>query len=797
MLFNYLLTWLRNQRRQLGYALLNVMGLALGLASVMLITLFIRYEFSYDRQHVHADRIYQAVKQDEHGGGYMGSNRFAVSPAPMAEAMMAEFPEVEAATRLKSDQALLRSGNQVFMESRWVWADSPIFDVFTIPLVRGDAGTVLRDPFSVVVSESMAKKYFGDQDPVGQVLTYDNTQSFHVTGVMRDMPENAHIKGDFLAQFETQAQLGRRLDSWGSNSYHTFFLLRAGADPAELEAKYPAFMESKMAQYSWWKKEEASRWYNQRLTDIHLRADTIFNFGSVSDIKYLYILSAIASFILLIACMNYMNLATARSVKRAREVGIRKAVGAQRGQLVAQFLAEALVMVMTALVLALVVAWLFLPVFNGLVDRAIPAAYLWHPGFLALLLAIGLGVALISGSYPALFISRYRPVTALKSSNASAQSGAGFRHVLVLIQFAVSVVLIISTVVVSRQMDYIRNKKLGFTKDQIVTIQMHNRNLSEQAEALKQELLTLPTVCRVSYSSSLPMRVSSNTTMHYEGEIDPENGGITTYTADVDADFFDLFEMEMAQGRTFSVERDAPSSSYILNETAAQRLGWTDAVGRLFGRRDDLKPVVGVVKDFHYADLHLPMAPVALTLQSKFRYGYLSIKISGEDIPGTLKAIESVWNRFSSGYPFAYRFMDDRYDAMYKSEIRLGRSFRYFSVLAIVICCLGLFGLASFSTEQRSKEIGIRKVLGGSVSGIVFMLLKQFTRWVVVANGIAWPVAWFVMGRWLRDFAYRINLGVDVFLLSAFMALAIAVLTVSYQSVKVGLANPVKSLRHE
>jgi len=799
MIFNTFVAWFRIQRRQAGYTLLNMLGLTLGLSAVILITLYIHYEFSYDRQHTKADRIYQVVKENTHGTGYMGYKKFAVTPAPLAPALMDEFPEVEAAARLEGEsQILIQSGDRSFVENGWVWADSYIFDIFTIPLVQGMEGRVLSDPWSVVISESAARKYFGEDDPMGRTLVYENKHTFHVTGVMKDIPANSTVRGDFLAPFKTLALMDRNLQNWSNSSYHTFFLLQEGADPASLEAKYADFLAPRMSQFSWWKPETADRLLNEKLTDIHLRSDATFNFSSVSDIRYIAILSAIAAFILLIASMNYMNLATARSVRRAREVGVRKAIGAQRYQLILQFLGEALLLVLISLILALVLARILLPVANTLLERTIPASWIWQPQFLALLLAMGLVVAFISGSYPAFSISRYKPVHALRPSGASSRGGSMFRSILVLIQFAVSVTLIISTLVVSRQMHFIQNTKLGFTKERIVVTRLRDPSIRERIDTVKRELLTIPGVKGVSVSSSLPMRVSSNTTLYTNSGDDAEPEGISTYVAYVDEEFIPLYEMELLQGRLFSAERDQEARPLIINETTARRLGWDDISGRFLGRKGDERAVVGMVRDFHYTDMHLPMEPVALMYQPRFnRWGHLSVKIKGRDIPGTLKALESVWSRFSSGYPFDFRFADEVYDSMYRDEIRLGRSFRYFSILAIVICCLGLFGLASYSTEQRAREISIRKVLGGSVPRIMLMLLRQFTQWVLIANLLAWPVAWLLMRRWLQDFAFRTDLTLVPFLISGLTALAIAVFTVGSRAVKVSLASPVTALRQE
>ncbi len=796
MLKNYFKTLHRYLRRQKIYTILNISGLAFGLACCILIFKYIQYEFNYESQHEHADRIYKVVTR-VHGDAFMGSNRYAITPAPLAPALMAEFPEVESATRLyKSSNVFLKYEKRFFLEDNWLYADKHIFEIFTIPLVKGNPETALKNPFSVVISEEMAKKYFGREDPIGKFLKFNSTYDFAVTGVMEDMPVNTHIRSDFIANFETLNDLLFKLDHWGRRAFHTYFLLRDGNSADRLLKKYPVLLESKLKNSKWWKKEEADRFYNQRLTDIHLKADTINNLVPVSDTKYIYIFSVIAIFILLTACVNYMNLATARSAGRAKEIGVRKVIGAKKVQIVLQFFGESVLMSMFSLLLGYFLASFFLPVFNSLINRELSLNIAENINFTAALLLLGVAVGIISGSYPAFYISSFKTAAALKGSIKKNRKGMSLRNFLVVGQFSISIFLIIGTMVITNQLNYIRNKKLGFSKDHIITAGIIDKSILNKREAFKEELLKQAGISQVTFSSVLPMRFNNQIYMNYEGKPKNDKNGFLTYFAVVDYDYFKTFDMEIKNGRDFSKEIDSDSPAYIINETAAKQLGWENPIGKMYGYRGNMGPVVGVVNDFHYADFHIALESVSFQLLPNDGR-LLSIKFNSDNIQGVITGINKVWKSFSSGYPFNYEFMDEKYDNMYRSEIRLGKAFRYFSALAVIICCLGLYGLASFTVEQSTKEIGIRKVLGASETGIVRMLAWKFTKWVLIANIFAWPAAYFFMNKWLNDFVYRIGLSWNIFLYAGSIALLIALVTIIFQSVKASLTNPVITLKCE
>ena len=752
-----------------------------------MISLYVLFELSYDRCHENADRIYKVISGDS-----------GVTPVPLAPALMQEFSEVEAATRLvRPAQYLIRYKDKVFFGDQWVWTDEHIFDVFTFPLVTGDKQAALRDPYSVVLTEEMAIKYFGTEDPTGKTLQWagsDGQSDFIVAGVMKNIPDNSHIKGDFFASLKTMENFpsyNPLNHGWSNYWCHTFFLLREGSDHKILQDKYPDFLNSETGQKREW------HYFNQPLTDLHLKSvDIKFHFSTVSDIRYIAIFSAVALIILLIAGVNYVNLTTALATKRLQEVGIRKVVGAQRFQLIRQFLSESLLLTVVALIIAVVFAYFLTPVFNNLIQSDQSVELFRNIKLVVALLTIGLFVGALSGIYPAVFMASFTPYGSLKSSFSKKSQKKHIRNILVVVQFAISIFLIISTLIASGQLHFIRNKKLGFTKDHILIVPLTDKNIRENLYAVKQNMLKIPGVSRTSVSTTIPMKMDWHNHFYYRNEKDPKNNHILSHYARVDYDFIDLFEMEIVKGRNFRKEIDHGKAAFIINETVAKIIGYEDPVGKAFYNQGRKGTIVGVVKDFHNENMHIPIGEVTLVLAPD--QGYLmSIKIDSGNIPQTLAAVDKVWNEFSSGYPFSYEFMDDRYDQMYRSEIRLGRAFNYFSVFAIFLCCLGLFGLASFTIEQGTKEIAIRKVLGASVSELVRMLSWQFLKWVFIANLIAWPIAYYFMNTWLQSFIYRINIGWLVFLTAGISAAVIAFLTVITRTAKAAFANPADSLRYE
>jgi len=787
MLKNYLVAAYRNFTRNWTYSFLNVMGLAVGIAAFTLLGLYVFFELNHDKCHENADRVFKVI-----------AGKQAVTMVPLAPALLREFPEVEAATRIMGpNQFLLHVNDREFFGDQWVWADQHLLDIFTFPLITGVKQTALKNPNSVVISEEVAKKYFGNEEPLGKALHWSSSfyeTDFIVTGIMQNIPKNSHVRADIFASFNSMENFPNYNENnfgWSNYWCHTFLLLKEGQSHLELQEKYPDFLSAQTGLEREW------TFFNRRLTDLHLRStDTIFNFGTVSDIRYVYIFSAVALIILLIVIVNYINLTTALSTKRFQEVGIRKTVGAQRSQLMRQFLGESLLLTLLALVLAVVLAILLLPIFNNLIQIDHPLTLGDNIQFFMILLLAGMFVGLFAGIYPAVFMANFKPSGALKSGAAAKTKKASLRSMLVIIQFAISIFLIIGTLVTAGQLNYIRNKNLGFSKDHIIVTPIRGKTMDEERFALKQELLQYPGISRVSYATTIPMEINWHNTFYFRNEEDPENNWVASHYTRVDYDYIDLFELEIVKGRSFQKEIDEGRTVFIINEAVAQKTGWEDPVGKLFQNHGRDGTIVGMVKDFHNENMHLPKSEVVLILAPEQGHT-MSIKINSQDIPGTMAAVEKIWNKFSGGFPFEYEFMDKKYDEMYKSEIRLGRTFNHFSVLAIFLCCLGLFGLASFTVEQGTKEIAVRKVLGASVGELIKMLSWKFLKWVIMANLLAWPIAYFVMNSWLKSYVYRINIGWGIFFIAGALATAIAFFTIIMRTLRAALANPADSLRYE
>lgn len=799
MFKNYFKTALRNISKHRVYSVFNIIGLATGMAVFVLILLYVQYELSFDRHHENAKQIYRVVTENP-GNYYLGSNQYGTTPPPLAPTLMTEYPEVLSATRIASRGGILVACEEKsFLEERVHFCDPQTFEIFTFDFIRGNPQTVLQDPLSIVLSEKMADKYFGDQDPMGKVLRFDNALDFVVTGVFEDMSKNSHFTMDFIVPFESITKTGvSNLQSWSNNSCYTYFLLQEGADADDLEAKFPALIDKYAGDDIWSWKGQKTRYLLQPLTKIHLYSHINFEISANSDIKYVYIFASIAFLILIIACINYMNLATARSAQRAKEVGMRKVVGALRIQLIRQFLGESIVLAFISLLVTVAIVDVCLPVFSLFVERELSFKVIENLPFLLGILAIVLFVGLFAGSYPALYMSSFRPVSVLRGAYSRSLKGRGMRNVLVVTQFVISITLIISTVVVRNQLHFVKNKDMGYSREQIIVLTIYDRNLRKKMETLKTELKRHPNISQVS-SGNLPNHINSQTLVDWPGK--PEDVDAPIYVGVADYDFVDLFEIAIVEGRNFSREFPADANgAFLLNETAVEALGWDSPLGReLYHWGNKNRPprkVVGIMKDFHMHSLHLEIKPLYIFLDPDYHWN-LSIKVKTIDLPQTIGFIEEKMKEFSPRYPFTYQFFDDIFDRAYRAERRIGTIFSVFSLLAILIACLGLFGLASFTALQRTREIGIRRILGASVSDIAYNLSQEFSKWVVMANVIAWPVAYFVMNRWLQSFAYRIHIGIFTFVFAGIVALAVALLTVSLQTIKAATANPVDALRYE
>lgn len=798
MFSSYFKMAVRHLRKQRFYALLNVIGLSIGLTCFLLIALFVRHELSYDTFHEKADRLYRVVKEDP-GNFYLGTNHFAVTSAPLAGALMEEFPEVEHAAQIESVRAVLEHKGTRFTEEG-IYATKHFFDVFTYPILEGHPTTVLAEPNHVVLSESLAKKYFGNEDPMGQTLSflyYSDRLTLTVVGIMEDPPANSHISFDFVVSMASNGDYADMLDHWDSNNYLTYATLYPGQSYERFNAKLPALAHKYLSQREYYQENpgQISIYYAQPVTDIHLRSHINFEFQPNGDIKYVYLFSAIALLILLIACINYMNLATARSGMRAKEVGVRKVMGAHRAQLIGQFMGEAIIQTVIALLLAVVLVALLLPTFNDLTSRAMTLNLGGNGGLLAVLVLIGLAVGILAGSYPAFMISRYHPISVMKGVLGLRPGKTTLRNVLVVAQFSITIALIVGTLVVQRQLHFMQTTNTGVDRTQVVSIQLKDREVRGQYDAIKQALLQHSGIIQVTAARNDPTRITSNSgTRSWEGA--EEGQHISIYNTSIEPDYLDVFGIELVEGRALSADITSDVDGMLINETTAKQLGWESAVGKWIRFRGKERPVIGVVRDFNFLSLHQEMAPLAMILNPG-QLTRVMVKVSPNNLPESLAYIEQTMVTFQPDYPFEYHFLDDAFNNMYQTETRLGGLFSYFTGLALVIACLGLFGLAAFTAAQRTKEIGVRKVLGASVADILVLLSKDFTRLVGIAFVVGAPVAYIAMNTWLQDFAYRIALGWGTFVLAGIAALLIAWLTVSYQSLKAARVNPAVTLRSE
>jgi putative ABC transport system permease protein len=800
MFWSYVKVSLRNMIRQKEYSLINVAGLAVGMTCCVLILLWVVNELSFDRYHENADRIYRLCL-DANIGTQL---RAPVTMAPAAPALISELPEVAHGARIASPERVsVEYQDRTFQEDDVGYADNSIFDIFTFPFVSGAPQTALAAPYSVVITEDMAKKYFGDQEPVGKILRFDDEADFTVTGVVKNVPPNSHFSFNMLRSFETLSREDPELmEAWVAARFYTYLLLAEDCDPAELEEKFAAFVERHMGDILS-AIGGTVKLFLQPLTRIHLYSDFGADLSANGDITRVYLFSGIALFVLLIACFNFVNLATARSATRAREVGMRKTLGAGRGKLIAQFLGESLIYSFISIALACILLEIALPLFNSLAERQLSLNYFQSPWLIPGLAGLALVVGLLAGCYPAFFLSSFRPVRVLKGGWSTTASGSGFRRVLVVAQFVISITLIIGTITIYNQIDFMKNKKLGFDKEHVLVIPSMNQAMALSYPSIRDELMNIAGVTAVGASSVVPGRGLTKSLFFPEGFSDSQPQTMDYLL--VDPAYIPAMGMEIAAGRNFSADFATDSTeSAIINQTAARRFGWDNPIGKTFRLPrlpgDEGEPVIvtviGVVKDFHMVSLHQKIEP-QIIFYDIGSVNNISVRIAPENITHTMDLLEKEWKKINPQRPFDYFFMDESFNSQYQAEERLGTITLYFGLLAVFIGCLGLFGMSSYAAEQRTKEIGVRKVLGATVAGIVLLLSKEFTRWVLVANIIAWPAAYLLADRWLEDFAYRISISWTTFVLAGFLALLIALATVSFQAVKAALANPVETLGYE
>ena len=799
MLINYIKIALRNLKRHKGYTFINIAGLAIGMACCILIILYIYSELNYDRYHENADRIYRLGTNFDVGKAHA---KTAVSNHPICPTLSRDYPEVLNAARIRPymQRTLVEYKEKQFFEEKIFYADNSVFDVFSFPMIRGDHKSALVTAYSLVITEDVAKKYFADEDPIGKILRLNNDSDFTVTGIIKNVPPNSHFTFDMLCSFETLYQHNpEQRERWmGDFNNYTYLLLQENYDFRELEQKFPPLIDKHIGRIL---KPLGGKveFFLQPLTSIHLHSNLVGEISGNSDIAYIYIFAAIALFILLIACINFMNLSTARSAKRAKEVGIRKVLGSYRGQLIRQFLSESITYSFLAFFIALTLVQLALPLFRSLSGTTLNFQFAEISWLIPCLIGFVFLVGLVAGSYPAFFLSAFRPVRVLKGHSKAGTANSRFRSVLVVLQFAISIVLIAGTSVIMNQLHYMKERRLGFNKEHVVVLPIMEGSIMQSIETIKKELKSHNGVVSVAASSNVPGHGTSR-----QNAFLPEgfelNESQMMGAISIDHNFIPTFDMEVVAGRNFSPGFVTDSSkSVLINDTAAQEFGWDDPVGKTITELTGngiTKTVIGVVRDFHVESLHKKIEPLYIENEPS-GFDYISIRIRPRNISGTMDFLRKKWKEFDSTGTFDYVFLDESFDSQYRAEERLSTIFSYFTLFAIFIACLGLFGLASFTAEQRTKEIGIRKVLGASVYGIVILLSKEFAKWVLIANIIAWPVAYYAMNKWLQDFAYRINMGVWIFILAGVLTLIIALLTVSYQAVKAALSNPVEALRYE
>ena len=805
MLKNYLIVALRHLRRGKAFTGINGAGLALGMAACLLILLYVQDEFSYDRHHDNADRLFRVTQAE-----------IVATPPPLAAALAEAYPSVTIYARILPTigDVLIKkdTGENQFYEDNFHWADSTIFDVFTFPLVQGDPERALTEANTVVITEAMATKYFGDDDPIGQTLIWDVgfRADFLITGIMENPPHNAHFRPDFLASMTTFESYGfLDAEDWSHFLYHTYVVLDEAASAEAIQASLPALIEQRSP-------EPDPGYQLQAVTDIHLRSTLRGEIEPSGSVSYVYSLAAIALLILLIACINFTNLSTARSAHRAREIGMRKVLGAQRGGLVAQLLGESVLLTLFALALALPLVFLLLPAFNQLAGKALSLQALSIPFLLLILAGMTVLVGVVAGSYPAFFLARFAPMRTLRGRLNPDASGLVVRKVLVVAQFSIGIVLILSTLVIYDQLRFVRSKDLGFDKERTVVIsaRMYGHATTPiPFESMQQEFAVHPGVQQVGVTGDVPGTNPNQSPFFLEGMTDQDDMAQTNWNRySVDYEWIEAMGLDVIEGRSFS--RDVPADvtdAFIINEAALRQaramLGsaWDAPIDKKIDRYLRLESrwilgkrgrVIGVVRDFHYQSLHHRIGPLVLQLNPSSRDHFI-VRLQTEDLPGTLAHLEATWKNFIPDRPFEYYFLDDSFDRLYRAEQRAATLFSVFTGLSLIIACLGLLGLAAFTAEQRTKEIGVRKVLGASLADIVVLLSKGFATLVVIAFVVAVPLAYLAVDRWLQNFAYRVDLSWDIFLLAGLTALGIALATVSYQAIKAALTDPVESLRYE
>lgn len=800
MFKNYLKVAFRNIVKHKVYSVITVIGLVIGISCCLLIMLYVKQEFSYDRFYANTDKIYRI------GHELIRPQRTSISasiPTPVAPALREEYPEIEHITRVYFDsQVLFEYGEKQLYEEDVIYADPEFFQVFPFQLLKGDPLHLLDTPQSLVITASTAEKYFGDEDPIGKVFQVNKQTNLMVTGVVADIPVNSHFHFDFVISFlaKNEQNFGLWLNLWtGVTTLYAYAVLPEDLDIEAFQGR----IEDIITRHAGKRPDVERRIFLQPLQSIHLHSHLEDEIEANNFVSNLVILSTIAFLILVIACINYMNLATAQSARRAREVGMRKVLGAQRFQLIKQFMGESILLSMMAMFISLMTVELLLPAFSSLVGKPVAFGYRENLIFLVVFFLITMVVGILASLYPALFLSRHQPIKALKGMKESVKASFGqvfFKRSLVVIQFVVSILLIVCTLVIAQQLRYMKNAYLGFDKEYMLVVPIQSDRGRKQYETIKNELLTQPGVIGATACFRAP--ISGNVIVTYgRTEGASKEQAFLVYHNFVDIDYIDNFGIEMVAGRNFSQEYSTDlKEAFIINEATFRKSGFTSAeevIGKRFLTGMDLQgKIIGVMKDFHISSFHQEIEPMLLSYDPEY-FWEMSIKIKSTNMSSSIASIERTFKKFIAEYPFTYTFLDEDIQSLYQGEEQTGRIIRTFSIIAILIACMGLFGLADFAAHRRTKEIGIRKVMGATASNIILLLSTEFTKWVLLANILAWPIAYYAMNRWLTAFAYRTSIGFQPFILGAVFAFVIAMITVSYQAVKSALVNPMESLRYE
>jgi len=793
----------RNILRHKVYSLINIFGLAIGMALCLLILVYVQDELSFDGFHEKADRIYRIAQTEDHNGDLTNVMRIAPGATTRLEI---DFPEaIEKTARIfPAGEVWTKYEDRLYREDRIYVVDDSFFDMFTFDFISGNPETALKEPNSIVLNRTTAEKYFGGTDALGKLIEVDmpGAPLLKVTAVVEDMPGNSHFHPDFLVSLSTirNEQNAPLFDGMDGNVVWSYLLLKEEYPAIELESKLAGFWNNHLNETQ---KKLVKKYYLQPLKDIHLRSSTDpyteIEPENTGNITYLYIFSVIAVLVLLVACINFMNLATARSARRAREVGLRKVVGAFKQQLVRQFIGESVFMGVLALPAAIGLAHLFLPVFNSFAGKEMVIAYFTSPVLIPAMVMIVLFVGFFAGSYPAFFLSSFQPVNVLKGELKTSGSGGLFRKILVIGQFAVSVGFVIGILIIMQQMNFMRSTNLGFNKNNVLVLsfvlpESPQERLSKM-EVLKNEYLSYPAITDVAMTSGAPSEIRGIVRGRVDGT--PLNEAKLMVRVPVDYEFCKTMQIELTEGRDFSREHGTDlMQAFIINEAVAQELKLESPLGKQLVLNNQKGTVIGVMKSLHWEPKRRVIFPMVFQVNPQAFFSMV-VRVNSDDIPGTLAFMEEKWKENITTRPFQYQFLDDMIDNLYKSERRLSNVVFNFTLLSIFVACLGLFGLASYTAEQKTKEIGIRKVLGASVSGVVLLLSKQFGKLILIANLIAWPLAYYVLHRWLQNFFYRISIGLEIFALSAVLVLVIAFISIGYQSIKAALSNPADALRNE